>query len=79
MRAESKNIVTVTDIQEIIDRVIAIKIAEKQLDEVDFTLREITRTKAALLKVFQSMYHTRKVKEIKPKETRIEETKRSAD
>ncbi len=79
MRAESKNIVTVTDIQEIIDRVIAIKIAEKQLDEVDFTLREITRTKAALLKVFQSMYHTRKVKEIKPKETRIEETKRRVD
>jgi putative nucleotidyltransferase with HDIG domain len=65
MRAESKNITTVKDIQEIIERVVATKIAGRQLDDVDFTFREIERVKAAMLKAFQSMYHTRTVKEIK--------------
>jgi putative nucleotidyltransferase with HDIG domain len=65
MRAESRNISTVRDIQEIIDRVIATKIADKQFDDVGFTFKEIERIKAAMLKAFQSMYHTRIVKEIK--------------
>ncbi|MDR1621595.1 MAG: HDIG domain-containing protein [Synergistaceae bacterium] len=65
MRAESKNISTVKDIREIIERVVATKITGKQLDEVDFTFREIDRIKSAMLKAFQSMYHTRTVKEIK--------------
>jgi putative nucleotidyltransferase with HDIG domain len=65
MRAESRNIATVQDIQEIIERVVAAKIASRQLDEVDFTFREIEHIKAAMLKAFQSMYHTRVVKEIK--------------
>jgi putative nucleotidyltransferase with HDIG domain len=65
MRAESRNISTVQDIQEIIDRVVASKIVSRQLDEVDFTFREIERIKGAMLKAFQSMYHTRVVKEIK--------------
>jgi putative nucleotidyltransferase with HDIG domain len=65
MRAESKNISTVKDIQEVVERVIATKIAGRQLDEVDFTFREMERIKAAMLKAFQSIYHTRTVKEIK--------------
>jgi putative nucleotidyltransferase with HDIG domain len=65
MRAESRNIVTVKDIQDIIDRVVATKVQEKQLDDVDFSFSELKRIKAAILKVFQSMYHTRVVKEIK--------------
>ena len=65
MRAESRNIATVLDIQQVIDRVIAIKVADKQFDEVDFTFKEMARIKEALLKAFQSMYHTRTVKEIK--------------
>jgi membrane-associated HD superfamily phosphohydrolase len=65
MRAENKNITSAKDIQEVIERVAAIKIAEKQLDDVDFTFREIQRIKEAILKAFQSMYHTRTVKEIK--------------
>ena len=72
LRAESKNIVTVMDIQQIIDRVIAVKIADKQLDDVDFTFREVTQIKTALLKAFQSMYHTRTVKEIKPEPQPVE-------
>jgi putative nucleotidyltransferase with HDIG domain len=65
MRAESAKILTVNDIQEVIERVIAVKIKEKQFDDVDFTYKEMTLIKSALLKAFQSMYHTRIVKEIK--------------
>jgi putative nucleotidyltransferase with HDIG domain len=65
MRAESAKILTVKDIQEVIERVVALKIDEKQFDDVDFTYREMTLIKTALLKAFQSMYHTRIVKEIK--------------
>ncbi|MDR2174526.1 MAG: HDIG domain-containing protein [Synergistaceae bacterium] len=65
MRAESAKILTVNDIGEVIERVVAVKIREKQLDGVDFTYKEMTLIKAALLKAFQSMYHTRIVKEIK--------------
>jgi len=65
MRAESKNISKISDIQEIIERVVNIKIAEKQLDDADFTLKELELIKSASLKALQSMYHTRNVKEIK--------------
>jgi putative nucleotidyltransferase with HDIG domain len=65
MRAESKNIQSLTDAGEIIDRVIGLKLAEGQLDDVNFTFREMSCIKTALLRAFQSMYHTRKVKEIK--------------
>jgi putative nucleotidyltransferase with HDIG domain len=65
MRAEIKNITSAKDIQEVIERVVASKIAEKQLDDVDFSFREMQRIKGAILKAFQSMYHTRTVKEIK--------------
>jgi len=67
VRAESKNISRISDIQEIIERVVNIKIAEKQLDDADFTLRELELIKTASLKALQSMYHTRTVKEIKEK------------
>jgi putative nucleotidyltransferase with HDIG domain len=65
MRAESAKILTVQDIQEVIERVVAVKLKEKQFDDVDFTYKEMTLIKSALLKAFQSMYHTRIVKEIK--------------
>ncbi|MDR1731364.1 MAG: HDIG domain-containing protein [Synergistaceae bacterium] len=65
MRAEGKKIQTILDIQEVIERVIALKQAEGQLDDVNLTFRELTRIKEALLRAFQSMYHTRRVKEIK--------------
>jgi membrane-associated HD superfamily phosphohydrolase len=68
MRAEGKNIQTVMDIREIVERVIALKLSEGQLADVDFTFREMDRIREALLKAFQSMYHTRKVREIKEKE-----------
>jgi putative nucleotidyltransferase with HDIG domain len=67
VRTESKNISKISDIQEIIERVVSIKIAEKQLDDADFTLKELELIKAASLRALQSMYHTRTVKEIKEK------------
>jgi putative nucleotidyltransferase with HDIG domain len=65
MRVEIKNVTSAKDIQEVIERVVASKIAAKQLDDVDFTFKEIQRIEGAILKAFQSMYHTRTVKEIK--------------
>ncbi|GHS97564.1 hypothetical protein AGMMS50276_17840 [Synergistales bacterium] len=58
-------IATVQNIQDVIEQVTALKISEHQLDDVDFTYREMTRIKKALLKALMSMYHTRVVKEIK--------------
>jgi len=67
VRSESKIISTVADIQEIVERIVNIKINEKQLDEADFTFRELELIKAASVQALQSMYHTRTVKEIKDK------------
>lgn len=53
------------DLEKIIGEVVDAKTAEGQLDDVDFTLRDLAEIKGTLLYAFQSMYHTRKVKEIK--------------
>jgi len=42
--------------------------SEGQLDDVDFTLKDLALIKQTLLAAFQSMYHTRKVKEIQEKD-----------
>jgi putative nucleotidyltransferase with HDIG domain len=68
VRSEIRNISTVHDLEEIIERVVNIKMSEKQLDEADFTFRDVARIKAESLKALRSMYHTRIVKEIKEKE-----------
>lgn len=66
VRAEVKNISGVQDIDKIVSEVISTKVADGQLDEVDFTLRDLSTIKEALLSTLQSMYHTRKVREIRP-------------
>jgi membrane-associated HD superfamily phosphohydrolase len=65
VRAEVKNISGVQDIDKIVSEVISSKVADGQLDEVDFTLRDLSTIKEALLSTLQSMYHTRKVREIR--------------
>jgi putative nucleotidyltransferase with HDIG domain len=67
VRSENKNISKITDIQEIIARVINVKSEEGQLYDADFTFRELELIKEASLKALRSMYHTRTVKEIKDK------------
>ena len=49
-------------LKKVIDQVVGSKIAEGQFDEVDFTLRDLTRIKESLLSVLLSMYHTRMVR-----------------
>lgn len=65
IRANSANISSPVDIEKVIDRVFEMKLSEDQLDDVDFTFKDIAKIKAVLLKAFQSMYHTRKIKELK--------------
>lgn len=72
VRAEVKNISGVQDIDKIISEVISSKMADGQLDEVDFTLRDLSTIKEALLSTLQSMYHTRKVREIRSALTSVE-------
>ena len=49
-------------LKKVIDQVVGSKISEGQFDEVDFTLRDLTRIKESLLSVLLSMYHTRMVR-----------------
>ena len=49
-------------LEKVINQVVGSKIAEGQFDEVDFTLRDLTRIKESLLSVLLSMYHTRMVR-----------------
>jgi putative nucleotidyltransferase with HDIG domain len=67
MRSSVQNISSAADIEKIIDRVFDMKLSEGQLDDVNFTFREIARIKEVMLKTFQSMYHTRKIKELQDK------------
>lgn len=68
------------DVDETVNRVIDSKIAEGQLDDVDFTLRDISVIKETLFTSLRTVYHTRKVKEIKEKATEMpEKRKQEAD
>ena len=67
MRSSVQNISSAADIEKIIDRVFDMKLSEGQLDDVNFTFRDLARIKEVMLKTFQSMYHTRKIKELQDK------------
>ena len=70
IRSSIQNISSVTDMERIINRVVEMKLSEGQLDDVNFTFRDITKIKEVMLKLFQSMYHTRKIKELQDKTQR---------
>ena len=65
VRAEMRTSTTVPDLEKTIEGVVEAKMAEGQLDNIDFTLRDLAVIRETLLTSFQSMYHTRKVKELK--------------
>ena len=67
MRSSIQNISSVADIEEVINRVFNMKLSEGQLDDVNFTFRDMAKIKEVMLKSFQSMYHTRKIKELQDK------------
>lgn len=61
-RAGSVSIKNVNDLAHLVDGVVASKINSGQLDEVSFTMKEITEVKKALVDRLRSMYHTRDIK-----------------
>ena len=67
MRSSAHSISSAADIEKIIDRVFDMKLSEGQLDDVNFTFRDMAKIKEVMLKTFQSMYHTRKIKELQDK------------
>ncbi len=68
VRADIQNIQSRQDVEKIINNVVENKMGENQLENVDFTLRELRVIKDVLLSTLQSMYHTRKVKQIRDSE-----------
>jgi len=68
VRAEMRASTSIPDLQKTIEGVVETKMSEGQLDDVDFTLKDLALIKQTLLTAFQSMYHTRKVKEIQEKD-----------
>ena len=54
----------VSAIEKIVSQVMTSKINENQFDDVNFTLKDLTKIKDTLISVLTSMYHTRKVKKI---------------
>ncbi|NIR46200.1 MAG: HDIG domain-containing protein [Gemmatimonadetes bacterium] len=50
---------TPESIEELVDRIVGLKMAEGQLDEAPLTLREISVVKAQFVKVLTGMYHHR--------------------
>ncbi|MDD3514537.1 MAG: HDIG domain-containing protein [Synergistaceae bacterium] len=68
VRAEMRASTSVPDLEKTIEGVVEAKMSEGQLDDVDFTIRDLAVIRQTLLYAFQSMYHTRKVKEIQDKD-----------
>lgn len=71
VRAEMRASTSIPDLQKTIEGVVETKMSEGQLDDVDFTLKDLAVIKQTLLAAFQSMYHTRKVKEIQEKDREL--------
>jgi len=68
VRAEMRASTSIPDLEKTIEGVVEAKMSEGQLDDIDFTIRDLAVIRQTLLYAFQSMYHTRKVKEIQEKD-----------
>ena len=64
VKARGKPFENVRDLQLLVNSVVASKIDDDQLVDVDFTMREIAAVKDCFVDVLRSMYHSREVKEI---------------
>lgn len=65
IRAEGAKLKGYIDITRLVDSVVQSKINSGQLDEVPFTLKDITDIKKALVATLRSMYHTRDIRPLK--------------
>jgi len=61
IRADSHTVSRITDLEETIHGVVENKIKEKQLENVDFTFRELEIIKKSFGEVMRSMYHSREI------------------
>ncbi len=59
IRADTKSLSRITELEDTIHGVIENKMKEKQLEDVDFTFRELERIKKSFVEVLRSMYHSR--------------------
>lgn len=73
IKARNKPFESDRELYDFINQVIRSKLESGQLNEVDFTMREMAKITEAFMDVFRSTYHSREVKDIKEieKEARL--------
>jgi membrane-associated HD superfamily phosphohydrolase len=64
IRSAGAQISSYRDLQETVSEVVDSKLAGLQLEEVPFTLRDLSVIKGVFVEVLRSMYHTRQIREI---------------
>lgn len=64
IRAAGSRISSYRDLQETVSDVVESKLAGLQLEDVPFTLRDLSVIKRVFVRVLRSMYHTRQIREI---------------
>jgi len=65
VKGSNKPLTTLRDLTLLVDAVVDSKIKDKQLENVDFTFKDISRIKASFIEILMSGYHTREVRDIK--------------
>lgn len=65
VKGRSKPFATDAELSKFINQVIRSKTDGNQLNDVDFTMKDITAIREAFMEVFKSTYHSREVKDIK--------------
>ncbi len=61
VRAERENLRNFSDLQEIVDGVVASKLKAGQLDDTGLTFADLSLVKSAMIQTLKSMYHTRNI------------------
>lgn len=64
-KGTNKPFETIRELNLLVDSVIDVKVKDKQLDNVDFTLKDITTIKSNFVEILRSRYHSREVRDIK--------------
>ena len=64
-KARNKAFESLRELTLLVDEVIQTKLQDGQLDNVDFTLRDMTIIKSCFVEILRSTYHSREVRDIK--------------
>lgn len=65
VKSTNKPFETIRELNMLVDSVIETKVRDNQLDNIDFTLRDMTIIKSSFVEVLRSRYHSREVRNIK--------------